>query len=192
MDFLEQYITRAAGVITTGDIIKPAMEPSAQGQKNLKKVRKRNRRRKILLIGFLAAYALMGWLRLRGALIYQDFFDSINLRPSPVYLAISGGAIGFLFSLAIILLVFKTQIGSRFSRWLADVFLIWFWVDRIWLSTREAFFNRLEISLLVTAATLFWAFVLIRKNDMVSKLTSPTIHNESLPVLNSEIPAFKP
>ena len=162
-----------------------------QGQESLQKFRKRSRRRKIFLIGFLVAYALMGWLRLRGALLYRNYFDSINLRPNPFYLAISGGAIGFLFSLAIILLLLKTRIGSRFGRWLAGSFLIWFWFDRVWLSTREAFFNQLEVSLLITTATLFWSLILIRKNDWSLTSSKAGIQDPGSPLLSSEMPDQK-
>jgi predicted nucleic acid-binding Zn ribbon protein len=189
MEIPGQYITWTAGLIAPGDIINPDMKLSAQGQENLVKNRKRSRRRKLTLIGFLTAYALMGWLRLQGALTYREYFESIDFRPGSVYLAITGGAIGFLFSMAIILLVINSRIGVRFSRWLASIFIIWFWIDRIWLSTREAFFNQLGISLLVTTATLFWAFVLIRKRDMLKSVSS-TLFNEGLPAAISDAPAF--
>jgi len=178
-------------MIASGDIIKTAMETSAKGQKNLQQAVKRKRRRKFILIGILATYALMGWLRLRGALLYRDYFDSINLQPSPSYLAISGGVIGFLLSLAIILHVLKTRIGSRFSRWLAGIFLVWFWIDRIWLSTREAFYNQLEVSLLITAATLFWALILIRKKDWTLTISTTEIQNLISPLLKPEMPDQK-
>jgi len=190
MEFLQQYITRLISMIAPGDIINPAMEPNARGEKFFQKKSKYRRSRKLILIGFLGAYALIGWLRLRNAFVYWDFFDSINLRPSPLYLTITGAAIGFLFTLAVILVTIKIRIGSRFSRWLAGIFLIWFWIDRILFSTRETFFNQLGISLMITAATIFWALILIRKKDMTSISASPTIPHEIPPTQISNNPAF--
>lgn len=190
MEFLQQYITRLINLIVPGDIINPAMERSARGEKIFQKKSKHRRRRKLILIGFLGAYALIGWLRLRNAFDYWNFFNSINLRPSPLYLAITGATIGFLFTLAVILIILKNRIGSRFSRWLAGGFLIWFWVDRILFSTRETFFDHLGISLTITAATIFWALILIRKKDMASISASPFIPREIPPTQISNNPAF--
>jgi len=108
----------------------------------------------------------MGWLRLHGALTFQDYFTTLNIWPRPIYLAISGGMIGVSFTLAVLLILFNCRYANKYARWLAIVFLTWFWVDRIWLSVREAFFNQLEIGLLITLVTLFWAFILIRRNDL--------------------------
>ncbi len=124
---------------------------------------------RVILVMTLGVYALMGWLRLHGALTYWDYFHQIHLKPGPLYLAISGGLIGFSFSLAVILFLAKSRIAGRYGRWLAGVFLLWFWIDRIFFSTREAFFFQLEISVLISLATFFWAFVLIQKKDLKQK-----------------------
>lgn len=131
--------------------------------------KKSGRARKNLLTALLSLYALMGWLRLVGTLRLWDYLEKFILWPRPLYLAVSGGLIGFLFSLAIILFLAQRKLAPRFSRVLALLFLIWFWVDRIWLSTRAAFFVQLEASLLITLTTLFWAFGLIKKKDFSNK-----------------------
>jgi len=111
----------------------------------------------------------MGWLRLHGALTFQDYFTTLNIWPRPIYLAISGGMIGVSFTLAVLLILFNCRYANKYARWLAIVFLMWFWVDRIWLSVREAFYNQLEIGLLITLGTIFWAFILVRRKDLHQK-----------------------
>jgi hypothetical protein len=130
---------------------------------------KRRHWRRTILIGMLGFYALIGWLRLRGALTFQDYFTTLNIWPRPIYLAISGGMIGVTFTLAVFFLFFNWRYAYKYARWLAVVFLLWFWADRIWLSVREAFFNQLEVGLLITLVTLFWAFILIGRNDLHEK-----------------------
>lgn len=124
-----------------------------------------DRRRRGILIGLQFFYALIGWLRLYESLNFWHYLLSLNLWPRPMYMAITGGAIGFLFSLAIILSLFKSRFAPRFSRWLGIIFLIWFWLDRIWFSTRDAFFNQLVISVMISVITIFWVFILIKKKD---------------------------
>lgn len=157
-----------------GDIINPAMQPININKKSITKSRKRGRWRRFVLISLLGIYALMGWLRLHGALTYRDYFTALNIWPRPVYFAISGGMIGFTFTLAVITLFLKWCFAAIYTRWLAVAFLLWFWVDRIWLSVREAFFNQLEIGVLITLATLFWAFILIRRKDLQQKSNTRT------------------
>lgn len=145
------------------------MKPMIQREDSISRSNKRGRWRRTILIALLGIYALMGLLRLRGALTFQDYFITLNIWPRPIYLAITGGMIGFAFTLAVFLLLFNWRYAYKYARWLAVVFLLWFWADRIWLSMREAFFNQLEIGLLITLVTFIWAFTLIRRNDLHEK-----------------------
>jgi hypothetical protein len=167
--FSEQYITLPVLTLFQGDIINPAMKPMIPNEKHTSRSKKKSRWRKNILIALLGTYALMGWLRLHGAMTYRDYFTTLNLWPRPIYLALSGGMIGFAFTLAAFLLLYKWRTAALYSRWLAIAFLLWFWVDRIWLSLREAFFNQLETAILITLVTLFWGFILIRKKDFHQK-----------------------
>jgi hypothetical protein len=167
--FSEQYITLPILAAFRGDIMSPAMKPMIQREESSSRSNKWWHWRRTILIGMLGIYALMGWLRLCGALTFQDYFTTLNIWPRPIYLAISGGMIGVTFSLAVFFLLFNRRYAYKYARWLAVVFLLWFWADRIWLSVREAFFNQLEIGLLITLVTLIWAFTLIRRNDLHEK-----------------------
>lgn len=154
------------------------MKPMIQREEGVSRSNKRRRWRKTILIALLGIFALVGWLRLHGALTYRDYFTTLNLWPHPIYLAISGGMIGITFTLAIFFLLLKWRFADLYARWLAIAFLLWFWIDRIWLSVREAFFIQLETAILITLATFFWAFILIRKKDFRQKPKELEEHGE--------------
>lgn len=127
------------------------------------------KRRKALAAALLVIYAAMGWMRLNASLEYRNYLLELNLFPPPIYSAVTGGLIGLLFTLAFILLIFSVKAAPLLVRYLGILFLIWFWSDRIWFSTREAFFSQLFISLMITFATLVWSFILIQKKDFPRK-----------------------
>ena len=132
------------------------------GDKPHSKIGKRTR---LIIVCLLSFYALTGWLRLNESLRFWGYLLELKLWPRPLYLAITGGAIGILFTLVIFLYVFKSKAASVCNRWLGILFLIWFWVDRIWLSSREAFYNQQIISFFITFVTFIWTFILVRKKD---------------------------
>ena len=115
---------------------------------------------RIIPLFLLPVYALIGWLRLAEALKYWDYLLELNIWPRPLYFAITGALIGAGFTLAWIFLLFNIKVGILFGRILGWVFLVWFWVDRVWFSLREAFYNQLVIAFLITAITLVWVFLL--------------------------------
>ena len=131
--------------------------------------KKSTKKHRIFLIGIFTLYALIGWLRLHESLTYWHYLLELNFWPRPLYLTITGGLIGLFFSLADFMYLFKIRFAPQYSRYLSILFLVWFWVDRIWFSTREAFFNQLEVSVIITLVTLFWSFILIRKKDFYRK-----------------------
>jgi hypothetical protein len=167
--FSEQYITLPVLKTFRGDIMSPAMKPMTPRDNQTSFVNKLRRWRRRILIAMPAAYALVGWLRLHGALTYREYFTTLNLWPGAIYLAISGGLIGITFSIAALLWLFQWQYAALYTRVLASAFLLWFWVDRIWLSMREAFFHQLETGILITLATIFWGFILVRRKDLQQK-----------------------
>ena len=112
-----------------------------------------------------AVYALMGWLRLQQAVWYWAFLKDLDIWPRPLYFAITGGAIGLGFTMALILMLARKPAIHSGIRILGAVFLAWFWFDRILYSTYNAFFMQLPVSLLITASTLLLAFILVRKKD---------------------------
>ncbi len=128
--------------------------------------------RRIILLCLLPVYALIGWLRLYETINYWRYLIELNIWPRPLYFAITGGLLGLGFTLAWLFLLLKFKASARYNRILGVVFLIWFWVDRIWLSLREAFFSQLFTAFFITAVTLGWMFLLIHKIDFNQKVRS--------------------
>jgi hypothetical protein len=135
----------------------------------IKRKKKSGGWRRIILLCILPPYALIGWLRLHEALNYWGYLIELNIWPRPLYLAITGAVLGAGFTLAWIFLLFKLKVSAICNRFLGGVFLIWFWVDRIWFSLHEAFFNQLLVAFFITAITLSWMFLLIQKTDLPQK-----------------------
>jgi hypothetical protein len=134
-----------------------------------KSINKNSRWRRIISLCLLPWYALIGWMRLVEALRFWDYLLELNIWPRPLYFAVTGAAIGASFTLAWVFLLLKLKVSGFFSRVLGGVFLLWFWIDRIWFSMREAFFNQLFIAFVITAITLVWMFLLTRKTDLSRK-----------------------
>ena len=126
--------------------------------------------RRIFLLCLLPIYALIGWLRLHESLNYWDYLIELNIWPRPLYFAVTGGLLGLGFTLSWLFLLLKLKITVIYSRALGGIFLTWFWVDRIWLSLREAFFKQLLTAFFITAVTLGWMFLLIQKTDFRQKV----------------------
>ena len=125
--------------------------------------------RRIISLCLLPGYALIGWMRLVEALRFWDYLLELNIWPRPLYFAVTGAAIGASFTLAWVFLLLKLKVSGFFSRVLGGVFLLWFWIDRIWFSMREAFFNQLLIAFLITTVTLAWTFFLTQKINLPRK-----------------------
>jgi hypothetical protein len=115
---------------------------------------------RIIALILIPVYALLGWLRLAEALKYWDYLLELNIWPRPLYFAITGMLLGVCFTIAWILLLLNLKIGIVIGKTIGWIFLAWFWVDRIWLSLKEAFYDQLFIALLITAITLIWIYLL--------------------------------
>ena len=131
----------------------------------LKRYKRWRKRRWILSLVSAAFIALTGWLRCSGALRNFNYLREIRLFPGPSYIAISGGVRGILFTVVFVLLLVRARYALLFTRSSATAYLLWMWVDRIFLGTREAFHFYLASTLLISAFMLFFAFVLIQPRD---------------------------
>ncbi len=130
--------------------------------------RKRNKAGwRIAALFLIFWYALLGWLRFFIGFKFTDNFTSINLWPRPLYIAYSGLVIGIAFTIAILFIIIKIKFTALYVKILGIIFLIWLWFDHIWFGTREAFFNQLIITILITLVTLGLAFILVRKKDYI-------------------------
>ena len=110
-------------------------------------------------------YALLGWLRFFSGLRYELIFTELNLWPRPLYIILSGLAIGSTFSAGTLFILFRAKVTPSYFKILGMVFLVWLWFDNIWLGTREAFFNQVIVTLLITFITLTFIFIFIKNED---------------------------
>jgi hypothetical protein len=118
--------------------------------------RKRSFWSKLLIAGLLLL-GLNGWLQLWLALDNWGLLEAIGTRPGPLYLALSGGLLGLAGLAAGLGLWARTAwspvaVGAVILLW-----LVWSWVDRLWLSpSPQALVNwpfRLIISLAIVIYT---------------------------------------
>jgi uncharacterized membrane protein len=121
--------------------------------------------RRVLAVLCLALYTLMGCLRFFQGIAYRSLFAELALWPDPLYIILSGAAIALGFSLVLLLVLLKNRHAPRVSRWLGTAFLLWLWIDRIWLGRREAFFHQALIGCLISLVTLLMMHLLIRRKD---------------------------
>lgn len=137
----------------------PGAEPGDRQQK-----RRSRWRRAAALVG-AGLYALTGWLRLSEALRYHHYLQGIQLQPGPLYLAITGGMQGFLFTIVLLQILFRSATAPLVARISNLLYLTWMWADRIWIGTREAFYFYLTEAVRISILTLLFAFVLIQPGD---------------------------
>jgi hypothetical protein len=131
----------------------------------LKRYKRRRRWRRIFSLAAAAFLALTGVLRLTGALQNFHYLKEIRLFPGPWYLISTGGARGLLFTTAFVMLLLRARAAPLFTRLTCTAYLLWMWVDRVYIGTREAFHFYLASALIISALTLIFAFVLVQPQD---------------------------
>ena len=125
------------------------------------------RRTAALLMAII--YSSMGWLRFYNGLRFRAYLLSLGVWPDPLYQAISGGLIGVVFTVTGLLMLIRHAQAAIFTRLAGTVFLAWLWADRVFLSDLPSFLNLLPISVLISLATLFWMFFLIRPLEKIKE-----------------------
>ena len=133
------------------------------------KKKKRARRRYCFSAFFLTLYALVGWLRLYQTLLYWYYFLELGLWPHPIYLAVSGGAIGIGYSLALIFHLARFKYTARFIRFLGILLIVWIWIDRIWIGMCDLFISLLPITIIITGCTIGLDLLFVRKTEYIKK-----------------------
>lgn len=133
------------------------------------KQKKRARRRYWISAFFLMMYALVGWLRLQQTFLYWYYFLELDLWPHPLYLAVSGGAIGIGYSLALIFHLARFKYTARYIRFLGVLLIIWIWIDRIWIGMRDSFISLLPITIIITGCTIGLDLLFVRKTEYIKK-----------------------
>ncbi len=130
-----------------------------------KKAARRQNARRAATFFCLFWYALLGGLRFYETLGYQAYLTELKIWPRPLYILLSGLAIGLGFNLAMLFVALRLRCTPLYIRALGSVFLAWLWFDAIWLGTREAFYHNLPVTGLISAVTLLVMFALVKLKD---------------------------
>ncbi len=91
-----------------------------------------------LAIAFWLALALLGGLRLWQSLALRPWLAEIGVQPGPLYLTLSGAAQLLVALLALALFLSRRQRSGPLVRLLALLWMLGFWIDRIWLAASPA------------------------------------------------------
>jgi len=136
---------------------------------DINKKKRRARRRYWISAFFFMLYALVGWLRFQQTLLYWYYLLELNLWPHPIYLAISGGALGIGYSLALIFHFIQYKFMPLYFRFLGIALIIWIWIDRIWIGMRNSFVLLLPITIIITGCTIGLDLLLVNKIEYKKK-----------------------
>ncbi len=110
-----------------------------------------------LAIAFWLALALLGGLRLLQSLKLKTWLVEIGVNPGPLYLAITGAAQLLAALLALAVLFSHWRRAGLVIRLLAALWMLAFWIDRIWIAVSPA--ARVN-DVFVAVFMAFWLLIL--------------------------------
>lgn len=121
-----------------------------------------SRPKRVFWVRFLALIflilSLLGWLRLEQALLNQRLLVQLGAWPGPVYIAL-GGAVWGLAGLPVALGLWGRRAwAGPAARLAALIFLLTYWIDRLWFSAERAPVFNWPFSLGVSIAWLVLVF----------------------------------
>jgi len=91
-----------------------------------------------LTIAFWSVLALLGGLRVWQSLEQQDYLVEVGVQPGPLYLTLSGAAQTLVAGLALAAFLSRWRRGGLAVRLLAALWVLGFWIDRIWVASSPA------------------------------------------------------
>lgn len=91
-----------------------------------------------MTIVFWAVLALLGGLRAWQSLALWSYLVEVNVRPGPLYLTITGAAQFLIAGLALAAYLSRWRRGGLAVRLLALLWVLGFWIDRIWIAVSPA------------------------------------------------------
>lgn len=91
-----------------------------------------------LTIAFWAALAILGGLRLWQSLEQSPWLINVGVWPGPLYMTLSGAAQALLAIVALVIFCSKKTWGKWLVPGLALIWMLGFWVDRIWIAVSPA------------------------------------------------------
>lgn len=91
-----------------------------------------------LTIAFWAALAILGGLRLWQSLELKPWLIDVGVKPGPLYLTLSGAAQALLAIVALAVFCSKKAWKKWLVFGLALIWMLGFWIDRIWIAVSPA------------------------------------------------------
>lgn len=91
-----------------------------------------------LTILFWSVLALLGGLRLWQSLSLWPYLLEVNVQPGPLYLALTGAAQLLAAFLALAAYLSRWKHAGLAVRLLAGLWLLGFWIDRVWVAVSPA------------------------------------------------------
>jgi hypothetical protein len=88
-----------------------------------------------LLTAVLFILSLSGWLRLEQSLTRWDSLVEAGIKPGPLYLSITGAAIGLMTLVAGVAVWRRLRTAPRLAMLVLMVWVLWLWVDRLWIAS---------------------------------------------------------
>lgn len=91
-----------------------------------------------LTIAFWSVLALLGGLRVWQSLALRSYLVEVNVQPGPLYLTLTGAAQLVVAGLALAAYLSRWKRGGLAVRLLAVLWVLGFWIDRIWVAVSPA------------------------------------------------------
>jgi hypothetical protein len=119
---------------------------------------------KVLVAGLLI-FSAAGWLRLQQSLAEWGFLSQADLRPGPLYLALTGGLTGAGGLAAGLGVWFRRRWGFAFTRVFMVAWQVWNWIDRLWLARTDTARVGWPFALGATVLVLLFVFAVLSEEE---------------------------
>lgn len=135
---------------------------------------------KVLVFLFFLA-SVLGWMRMRQALVYSSVLTRLEISVPPLYLAVSGAVFGIAMLAAgawlwLGLHGYRLLVGS-----VVGLFCAWFWIDRLLLTRNPAAHTNNTFILVVTVFFLVFTVAVLAAH--------PPLNPEGTSLPSSSAPA---
>lgn len=111
----------------------------------------------------LQILSLTGWLRLGQSIARWDSLAEAGIQPGPLYLAVSGFLIGLGALIAGVAVWRRSRAAPRLALLMLVVWVVWFWVDRLWVATSPTTLSNAPFLLGASIIILAGSFYALRR-----------------------------
>ena len=116
-----------------------------------------------LLALVLFILSLSGWLRLEQTVARWDSLVQAGIHPGPLYLAVTGAAIGITALVASVAVWRRVRTAPRLALLVLAVWLVWLWVDHLWIASSPTALSNAPFLLGASGIILAGAFYALRR-----------------------------